>query len=171
MPAGFRIGPGLPADLPELQRIEREAGLLFAEVGMQAVADEEPPAIEELESYRTAGRLWVARSDDQAVGYALADTVDGHGHLAQLSVAPSHGRRGLGRALCAQVEEWARAQGLEAVTLTTFSDLAWNGPYYQRLGYRNMAEAEVGRGLRAIVADETRRGLWRWPRGCMIKPL
>jgi len=125
----------------------------------------------ELEAYRAAGRLWVARSGDEPVGYALADTLDGHGHLAQLSVLRSHGRRGLGRALCGQVEDWARALGHGAVTLTTFTDVAWNAPYYRRLGYRPMSEGELGPELRAVIASETDRGLWRWPRICMIKPL
>jgi len=138
---------------------------------MQSVADDEPPTTEELEAYRAAGRMWVVRAGDQPVGYALAEPVDGHGHLAQLSVVPTHGRRGLGRALCRQVEDWARVQGHGAVTLTTFADVAWNAPYYRRLGYRFMPEAEFGPQLRAIAAAETDRGLWRWPRLAMIKPI
>jgi len=171
VPPGFGIGAARPGDLTVVQRIEREAGVLFAQVGMQVVADDEPPTIEELETYRAAGSLWVARTGDQPVGYALADTVDGHGHLVQLSVLPSHGRRGLGRALCSQVEEWATARGLGAVSLTTFTEVTWNAPYYQRLGYRPMTGDELGPQLRAIVATETDRGLWRWPRVCLIKPL
>ena len=169
--SGYDLRLGRSAELRELRRIEREAGILFAEVGMHAVADDDPPTIEELEAYRAAGRLWVVKAGDQPVGYALAETVDGHGHLAQLSVVPTHGRRGLGRALCCQVEDWARGQGHRAVTLTTFAEVAWNAPYYRRLGYRPMSEAEFGPQLQAIVAAETDRGLGRWARLSMIKPV
>ena len=34
-----------------------------------------------------------------------------------------------------RVAEWARARGLTALLLSTFSDVAWNAPFYQRLGF------------------------------------
>jgi hypothetical protein len=35
----------------------------------------------------------------------------------------------LGRQLIAAVVDWARARGATALTLTTFADIPWNGPY------------------------------------------
>jgi GNAT superfamily N-acetyltransferase len=43
--------------------------------------------------------------------------------------------------------------------LTTFRDVPWNRPFYERLGFRVVAGAELSAALRAIVEDETRRGL------------
>jgi hypothetical protein len=34
-----------------------------------------------------------------------------------------------------QVESWARLKGQRALTLTTFRDVPWNRPYYQRIGF------------------------------------
>jgi hypothetical protein len=45
------------------------------------------------------------------------------------------------------------------VTLSTFRHVAWNAPFYARLGFRELAEEQLGPGLRRVRADEARRGL------------
>jgi GNAT superfamily N-acetyltransferase len=105
------------------------------------------------------------------VAYLLADIVDGNAHIEQVSVHPRHSRKGLGKALIEQAVVWARRRGLGAVTLTTFADVPWNAPYYQRLGFRRLQEAELTPGLRAIRAREAAIGLDRWPRCCMRRDL
>lgn len=66
---------------------------------------------------------------------------------------------------------WARGRGATALTLTTFVDVAWNGPYYQRCGFRYLADHEITPGLRAIRAAEAEHGLDRWPRAAMRRDL
>ncbi len=41
---------------------------------------------------------------------------------------------GLGSSLVDHLDGWAAARGLAALTLTTYRDVPWNGPYYERLG-------------------------------------
>jgi len=36
--------------------------------------------------------------------------------------------------------DWARAEGYGAVTLTTFRDVPWNGPFYRKLGFQPVEE-------------------------------
>jgi hypothetical protein len=40
--------------------------------------------------------------------------------------------------------DWAAANGLPAVTLTTFRDVAWNGPFYGKLGFRELEDLSPG---------------------------
>jgi GNAT superfamily N-acetyltransferase len=168
----MRIRPATPAELPALQDIERAAGAPFRDLGMPEIADDEPPALDVLEHYRRAGRCWVASDpQDRPVAYLLAEPVDGALHVEQVSVHPRAARRGVGRALLAHAADRAREEGLTSLTLTTFTDVPWNAPYYERLGFRPLPEADLTPGLRAIRATEAELGLDRWPRVCMRKPL
>jgi predicted N-acetyltransferase YhbS len=80
-------------------------------------------------------------------------------HLQELDVAPAHGRQGLGTQLVLRVCDWAAASGYGSVTLATFRDVAWNMPFYARLGFEVVSRAELSPALSAVVEDERRRGL------------
>ncbi|MEV6640337.1 GNAT family N-acetyltransferase [Amycolatopsis sp. NPDC051371] len=161
-----------PDDLPALIDIEREAGSLFRALDMAAIADDDPGSVAELAVYQSDGRAWVSVDDgDRPVAYLIAEVIDGHAHVEQVSVRPSHARRGLGSALIETLAEWAASRGLPALTLTTFSAVPWNAPYYERLRFRVLADVEITDGLRAIRRAEAARGLDAWPRVAMIRPL
>jgi len=158
-------------ELERLRDIERAAGVLFAEAGMPEVAAHEPDPAEALARYADAGRAWVVAIEDVPVGYALVDIVDGDAHLEQISVHPDAGRRGLGTMLLHHVCSWARDQGYQAVTLSTFADLAWNAPFYAKQGFRVMTEDELGPELRVLRDEETAHGLDPARRVCMSATL
>ena len=127
---------------------------------MASVADDPPLPLEQLAAYRHGGRAWVSVDDDDVpLGYALALVVDGHGHLEQLSVRPSAGRRGRGRALIDEVAAWARGWGAPALTLSTFREVPWNAPYYARQGFRALGDHELTPGLLELQAAAAAAGL------------
>ncbi|MEU0193541.1 GNAT family N-acetyltransferase [Streptomyces afghaniensis] len=168
----MRIRPATTAELPALQDIERAAGALFRDLGMPEIADDEPPALDVLERYRGAGRCWVAADErDHPAAYLVAEPVDGALHIEQVSVHPRAARRGVGRQLLAYAADRAREEGLSALTLTTFAEVPWNAPYYARLGFCTLSEADLTPGLRGIRATEAEHGLDRRPRVCMRAPL
>ncbi|MFG2212405.1 GNAT family N-acetyltransferase [Streptomyces sp. NPDC048638] len=157
------------AELPVLRAVERAAGEAFRPLGMDWVADDEPASVAELMRHREAGRLLAAYAEAAPgggpVGYLVWEPVDGCLHVEQVSVHPDHARRGVGRALIDRAEtEWLEAA---ALTLTTFAEVPWNTPYYERIGFRVLADDELTPGLREIRAEEARRGLDRRPRVCM----
>ncbi|MEU7632277.1 GNAT family N-acetyltransferase [Nocardia sp. NPDC049220] len=162
------IRPATTADLRALQDIERAAGVPFAALGMTAVAEDEPPALDTLRAFQRAGRAWVwADAADHPIGYLVLDLVDGIANIDQVSIRPAFARRRIGKRLIDQAVRWAAAEGMAAITLTTFTEVAWNGPYYERLGFRFLRMDEETPGLRALRAAERAHGLDRWPRACM----
>ncbi|MDI2129634.1 GNAT family N-acetyltransferase [Yinghuangia seranimata] len=167
----MRIRPATAADSPVLQDIETAAGELFRSTGMDAIADDEPFPADVLARYAHDGRSWVAVDDDRPVGYLLVDLVDGNWHIEQVSVHPDHAGHGIGRALIDHVADEARRAGSPALTLTTFTEVPWNAPYYARCGFRALPDDEVTPGLRAVRATEAEHGLDRWPRVCMRREL
>jgi GNAT superfamily N-acetyltransferase len=158
------------ADLPALREIEQAAGQAFRPIGMASVADDELPTLESLRSYQRDGRAWVY-ADPDVVAYLIGELVDGAAHVEQVSVHPSVARRGIGRALIEELAGWGREHGARSMTLTTFVEVAWNGPYYERCGFHYLGPGELSPGLAAIREDEVARGLDRWPRAAMRRHL
>jgi GNAT superfamily N-acetyltransferase len=156
------------ADVEAMRAIEVAADRMFRDIGMDFGPAGEPPAAQTLLKYVADGRAWVTDGPD---AYLVADWVDGNVHIEQVSVDPAQGRRGLGRALIEHVAEWARERGAPALTLTTFVEVAWNAPYYERLGFRLLADDELTPELRRIRAHEAELGLDRWPRAGMRRDL
>lgn len=166
------IRPPRPDELAALVDIERDAGRLFADVGMDEIARDDPGSFAELEPFRAAGRAWVAvDADDRPIAYLISGVVDGCAHIEQVSVAPPHARRGLGAALIDHIAAAARADGRRAVTLTTFRDVPWNAPYYERLGFTVVEPADQGPELAALVAEEAVRIPGDEPRVAMRREL
>jgi GNAT superfamily N-acetyltransferase len=162
------IRPARADEAPELQEIELSAGERFRQVGLDDVADAEPPSAEVLAAYARAGRSWVAVDDgDRPVGFVVVDLVDGTAHVEQISVRTDRQGVGIGQSLLARVEGWAREKGMTALTLTTFTDVPWNRPWYEHLGFVVMDEAEIGPELRAVRDTETQHGLDPAERVCM----
>ncbi len=139
---------------------------------MADVAADEPVSSQKLATYARAGRSWVATDqEDHVVGYVVVEVVDGCAHIEQVSVEPGHQGQGLGRALIYEVESWAAARGIEALTLTTFGEVSWNRPLYEHLGFRVLGKDELSPGLRALRNDEATHGLDPELRVCMRKPV
>ncbi|MFC7105667.1 GNAT family N-acetyltransferase [Nonomuraea rubra] len=93
--------------------------------------------------------------------------MDGNLHLEQLAVRPDRMRQGIGGRLMAAVLDHAAASGAPAVTLTTFRDVPWNAPWYERHGFSVLAEEAWGPELRALVRQERDLGIEVAPRVVM----
>lgn len=126
----MNVRPATADDGPRLRDIEVRAGRRFAEVGMDAIAEDEPMSLADLAAHAADGRAAVAVDDTTGavVGYVVVDRVDDAAHVEQVSVDPDHQGRGIGRLLLDWVADWARADGRAALSLTTFRDVPWNAP-------------------------------------------
>jgi GNAT superfamily N-acetyltransferase len=164
MEAGYTIRLARAEEVDSLPAIELAAAGLFndlaEELELGPLSLESVTQVEDFEQGCKAGSLWVAAdSDDRPVGFALVQEIDGLAFLVELDVHPAHGRRGLGSALLATVCKWARRAGFAAVTLSTFRDVPWNGPFYARRGFRALDEGALSPGLLGIRERERKRGL------------
>src|SRR5262249_57642651 len=79
--------------------------------------------------------------------------------LEARGVLPGAARRGIGTRLVSAVCAWAEAQGFSAITLSTFRDVPWNAPFYERLGFRRLQLAELSSALREVRAREQHLGI------------
>ncbi len=158
-------------ELPALREIERAAGQRFAEIGLDEVAKLDPLPLDFLQEQQSAGLVWVAtEASDQPVGFAAAIQFDGALHLEEIDVHPAHGRRGIGQRLIEALCDWARQQGYPYVTLLTFRGVAWNAPFYSRLGFRVVEESEMSAELQALF-DRSAQAWHPLARVCMRRDL
>jgi ribosomal protein S18 acetylase RimI-like enzyme len=139
---------------------------------MPEIAEDPPPALAALAAHQGASRAWVAADPlDVPVAYLIADPVDGNLHIEQVSVHPRHARRRIGQRLLDYAATQARAAGMPALTLTTFTDAPWNAPAPPSMRLEVIPEEELTPGLKSIRASEAAHGLHRWPRVCMRRDL
>jgi ribosomal protein S18 acetylase RimI-like enzyme len=134
-----RVRPARAADLTHIAAIEDAGGPQFAEYFGDAI---EPillsPAMDGRQRAAEPGFLLVA--GEPPVGFVHVLLIDGHAHLEQLSVLPQHQRRGIGAALTRAAMAEARAQGFERLSLCTYRDVPWNGPFYRGVGFTEVAD-------------------------------
>ena len=168
-PGAVTVRQARPEDVGRLQAIQLAAGNTFRDIGMPAAADTFPLPPESLSGYRRAGRAWVAADEhDEPIGFVVFDVIDGCAHIEQVSVHPAHAGQRIGAMLLDYVADWAVSQDMHAMTLITFRGVPWNAPYYERLGFRELAETEVTPGLAARNADEGGNSA---ARVCMLREL
>jgi GNAT superfamily N-acetyltransferase len=157
MEASIRLARG--DDLPKLAAVERSAASLFRSVELGWIADGATLERASLAAMCENGTLWIAvnRADDP-VGFLAAHVMDRRFHISEISVVRSHQRQGLGRALMVAAIASARADGYRRVTLTTYRDLPWNGPFYSKLGFAEIDPRGLGPEHTLKLQAETEAG-------------
>ena len=117
-----------PDELPLLPPLEAAADTLFEPLGIGPLPGPSTPQ-------QFGAALVVLVAGEPPVGLCRIDAVGDLAHLEQLSVHPDHTRRGLGRSLLRAAVEWAASHGYGELTLCTYRDVAWNGPFYASEGF------------------------------------
>lgn len=167
-----RIRRACLEELARLALVERSAASLFHEVGLSWIADGDTMEPALLYSMCREGTVWVAVDDvNEPVAFLAAHTLDGQFHIAEVSVARTHQRRGVGAALIAVATDHARTQSFRSLTLTTYRDLRWNGPFYSMLGFVEVDASVAGPGHLQKLRTEAEAGHDLSRRCIMMKAL
>ncbi|HET6900032.1 MAG TPA: GNAT family N-acetyltransferase [Vicinamibacteria bacterium] len=125
VPELLAFGPPPPwRDAPAMERVDRDV--------IGAALDGRVPGtrvlVAEDGERRRLGFIHVSEEDDYYGGAC--------GHIGDIVVAPEARGQGVGRALLAAAEDWARARGYRLITLNVFLDNAGARRTYERAGYR-----------------------------------
>jgi GNAT superfamily N-acetyltransferase len=143
-----------------IRAIEFEAGQRFVSVGMAGIADAPPMARDLVERKIAAREIMVAvDADATCAGFVMFEPQPARIYVQELDVLTSHAGRRIGAALIEQVAQLARVRQLPQLILSTYRDVPWNAPYYRRLGFRDIAQAELDAELIARRGAHIARGL------------
>lgn len=168
----YRIRQARPDELHLLATIDIAADRRFDDTPYAAAIATYPPvAVEDLAAMQDAWRLWVATDRDGApVAFAHTE-VDTETvlHLAQVSVHPDHAGNRLTQRFLDALIRYHQGRGIAEITLTTFRDVPWNGPYYARLGFEEISngETDADTHLGPRILDQVDHGLPRESRVAM----
>lgn len=117
------------------------------------VADADRRALADAFDHPTTGTdLFVAELDGQPAGCLLMWTLEDyfsarrHAHVSVLAVTKAAEGHGVGAALMAHAEQWARARGHDCITLSVFDNNRRAQKLYERCGY----EVEIRRYVKKI---------------------
>lgn len=156
-------------DVSHLPEVERSAASSFRLLfDLAWIADGQPTPAEDYLPLIDHGTIWIAEDANGRVqGFLAAEQVDTDLHIKEVSVRAEDQGRGIGRRLIKAARAHAEAATLSALTLTTFRDVPWNGPFYARLGFEMLMPPSLVPRLSATLASEAARGLPRERRCAM----
>jgi len=156
-------------DAEHLPAIERAAAQLFA--GDPDLNERDLDSSREVEDFRRLidkGHCLVALVENRLAGFLVTEPFRRELHVWEMDVHPDFQQRGIGSGLMRACLIDARNSSFRAVTLTTFSDLPWNGPFYARLGFEEVVALDAHPRLAGELANEVDGGLPAERRCAMI---
>ena len=171
MPAIIRLA--LPEDAQLLPAIEISAAQAFRMINeLSWLADSPPMSIERHSQLIALSTCWVALdAENQPQGFLSSERYGSYLHIYELSVMQSMQGKGTGRRLIEAAKGYARSSRLSFITLTTFTNVPWNAPFYSRVGFQTKATTDLDQRLAGILSEEYRHGFARESRCAMAWPV
>ena len=163
-------------DKSTLNTVELSAASIFERIPELADLKGTHASSEEIENWLTNGRIYIAEDISKPVGFVAAIPMDTALYIAEISTIVEYQGKGVGSALIGAVIDWAREEFTGAktkprVTLTTYREVPWNGPWYRRRGFKEVDAGAIGPKHHAkMVYDQEERNFVRpgYTRCCML---
>jgi GNAT superfamily N-acetyltransferase len=160
MPEEYPIVAATTRHLPAIPKLEQAAATVFSQADLPLALRYLVTDRDTLAEAQQEGRLWVALDrSQQAVGFALAEVLDGEAYLDEIDVHPRHARRGIGTRLVNTVIGWAESRQFSSVSLITFRHLPWNARFYEKFGFVPLGTHELSRSMSRILQEEAQAGI------------
>ncbi|WP_446470901.1 GNAT family N-acetyltransferase [Xenorhabdus stockiae] len=169
----FTIRPTQLSDINQLAIIENSAAQLFCLIPELAwISDGHVQTEQQHFGYIVQHNSWVAINNKGVpVGFILAKPLENGLHIFELSVHGDWQRNGIGKKLMETVIQVAEQRQLQSVTLTTFRNILWNAPFYQKLGFVILEPQEMSEELQQILQGEIEYGFSAEQRCAMKRPI
>lgn len=149
-----------PEDAQAMPPIEQAAAQLFAvDPDLTPLSVGDTRSVEEFGRLIRKGHCLVSHVGAEPAGFLVSEPFRRELHIWEMDVHPRFQRRGIGAGLVRAAMIDARNAGFKALTLTTFRDLAWNAPFYARLGFEEVTALDAHPRLAGELALEADNGL------------
>ena len=144
-------------DIPVLQALEAAAAQRFLAIPELAILAHSEVTDSQVHQQSISQALaWLVEDiSGRILGFCYAQQLADSLYLAEISSHPDARGMGVGRMLVIHSRQVAAQRGLSGVTLTTYRDIFWNGPWYQRQGFIVLEPSSLCSELSDIVQSQT----------------
>lgn len=104
--------------------------------------------------------LWVTELETKVVGFICLHYIDEEStiHISEFAVDYAYQKQRIGFQLINFVIELAKKE-CKNITLTTFYNVPWNAPFYEKLGFAIMDSNQLNERLALLLTQEAEVGL------------
>lgn len=148
------------SDIPELIQIEQSANQAFAQIAqLKWLAESTVMSSDQhVDLIQNHYAFTAVNGQNQAIGFLYAEKQDHDLYIIELDVSREYQQQGVGRQLMIYLINFAKQQGFQAITLTTFKDVAWNKPFYEKLGFQQLTQQALKSYLKQKIEHEVKQG-------------
>lgn len=127
------------SDIDELMNVEQSANQAFLVIPHLAwLAEIDLLPVEYHQKFIVNDYSAVALIDEQVVGFIYAMRYEEDLYILEVDVDRAKQQQGIGQQLFKYMTSLSQKDGFKRITLTTFTDVAWNAPFYRKLGFEVM---------------------------------
>lgn len=169
-----------PEDTSDILNISKSAETKFGQhdkAFAQLAEGEQTYAAKKIQETFEKGQIFLAEHVDKPVGFLATFQKDTALYIAEISVSSDYNGKGIGSMLLKAVLQLARERAIEnkeseaRVSLTTYVEIPWNGPFYLRRGFKVVEAETIGpEHVEKMRYDKEVRKLWQdgYTRCCML---
>lgn len=158
-----------PLEIEKLIEIERSAAQAFVNIPEFAWIAKSSvlSADTHLELIVNAYSFVITNEQDQPVGFLYAKKQGQDFYIIEMDVHLDFQKQGIGRQLIEYAIDSAKQNGFVSVSLTTFAYVAWNRPFYEKLGFQMIDQCDLPMYLQNALDNEVAFGFSRESRCAM----
>ena len=165
-------------DVACIQAIDSSATRKYGGIPeLEDLATNQEP-LEKVQEWLQLGRVYLVEDSQKPVGFVAAHMVDiAVLYIDEIAVLLEHQGQGMGAMLLSAVFEWAMEElgdngnHCARVSLITYADVPWNGPWYRKHGFKEVKPEIIGPWhVDKMTVDAEERDLVRpgYRRCCML---
>lgn len=156
-------------DIPRLIEIEKSATQAFLNIPALAwLADSSVLSLDDhMQLISKAYGFVSVNLENQATGFLYAEKQNQDLYIIELDVDGTLQKQGIGRQLLEYIIDFARKHDFSNLTLTTFNDVIWNRPFYEKFGFQKLDDDHLPDYLQKKIQHEVECGFLRESRCAM----
>ncbi|ESK38740.1 hypothetical protein P256_01559 [Acinetobacter nectaris CIP 110549] len=160
------------SDIEQLIEIEKSANQIFAKTtDLMWLKDSKTISYEtHLYFINNYYSIVAIGQTNSPIGFLYARIYENDLYILEIDVMEAFQKKGIGRMLMSHVIQYARCAGIPRVTLTTFTHVEWNKPFYESIGF-NILTANLPKYICEKLKREEQNGFSKETRCAMYLDL